>query len=50
MEIALLIVLFLVGTVGGAMQALKYLDRRQQRPRPPASPPPSPPPRTTDRK
>jgi uncharacterized protein YneF (UPF0154 family) len=30
MEIALIVVLFLVGTVGGAMQALKYLERRQR--------------------
>jgi len=30
MEIALLVILFLIGTVGGAMQALKYLDRRRQ--------------------
>lgn len=31
MEIALLILLFLVGTVVSAMQAMKYLDRRQGR-------------------
>jgi uncharacterized protein YneF (UPF0154 family) len=30
MEIALIVILFLVGTIGGAMQALKYLDRRRQ--------------------
>jgi uncharacterized protein YneF (UPF0154 family) len=39
MEIALIVVLFLVGTVGGAMQALKYLERRQrERPRVEQSP------------
>jgi uncharacterized protein YneF (UPF0154 family) len=39
MEIALIVVLFLVGTVGGAMQALKYLERRQRaRPRREQSP------------
>ena len=31
MEIAILVVLFLVGTIGGAMQALRYLDRRRDR-------------------
>ena len=31
MEIALLILLFLVGTVASAMQALKYLERRRPR-------------------
>ena len=31
MEIALIIILFLVGTVGGAIQALKYVERRRQR-------------------
>lgn len=30
MEIALIIILFLVGTVGGAIQALKYVERRRQ--------------------
>lgn len=30
MEIAILVVLFLVGTVASAMQAMKYLDRRRQ--------------------
>lgn len=39
MEIALLVILFLVGTVGGAMQALKYLERRNT---PPQAPPPAP--------
>lgn len=29
MEIAILIVLFLVGTVGGAIQALRYVERRR---------------------
>jgi len=29
MEIALLVLLFLVGTVASAMQALKYLDRKR---------------------
>lgn len=28
MEIALLVILFLIGSVGGAMQALKYVERR----------------------
>ena len=27
MEIALIVILFLVGSVGGAMQALKYVER-----------------------
>ena len=31
MEIALIIILFLIGTVGGAIQALKYVERRRQR-------------------
>jgi hypothetical protein len=31
MKIALLVTLFLVGTIGSAMQALKYLDRRRLR-------------------
>jgi hypothetical protein len=31
MEIAILIVLFLVGTVASAIQAMRYLERRQQR-------------------
>ena len=30
MEIALIVILFLVGTVGGAMQALKYVERRRK--------------------
>lgn len=30
MEIAILVVLFLVGTIASAMQAMKYLDRRRQ--------------------
>ena len=30
MEIALLVFLFLVGTVGGAIQAMKYLERRNR--------------------
>lgn len=30
MEIVLLIILFLIGSVGGAMQALKYVERRRQ--------------------
>lgn len=38
-EIAVLVLLFLVGTVGGAYQALRYLDRRQQ-PRPKDHSPP----------
>lgn len=32
MEIVLLVILFLVGTVGGAIQALRYLERRQKPP------------------
>ena len=31
MEIALLILLFLVGTVASAMQAMKYLERRSNK-------------------
>jgi len=31
MEIAIVVTLFLIGTVGGAMQAMKYLDRRNRR-------------------
>ena len=30
MEIAILVALFLIGTVAGAMQAMKYLERRSQ--------------------
>jgi hypothetical protein len=30
MEIALIVILFLVGSVGGAMQALKYVERRRR--------------------
>jgi hypothetical protein len=30
MEIALLVILFFIGSVGGAIQAMKYLERRQQ--------------------
>jgi hypothetical protein len=29
MEIAIIVILFLVGSVGGAIQALKYLERRR---------------------
>jgi hypothetical protein len=32
MEIALLVALFLIGSVGGALQALKYVERRRHRP------------------
>lgn len=39
MEIALLVFLFLVGSIGGALQALKYLERRN-RPRDAAKPGP----------
>ncbi len=31
MEIVLLVILFVVGTVSSAIQAMKYLERRQQR-------------------
>lgn len=30
MEIALIVILFLIGSVGGAMQALKYVERRRK--------------------
>ena len=30
MEIALVVILFLIGSVGGAMQALKYVERRRK--------------------
>ncbi|MCW9077958.1 MAG: hypothetical protein OQK74_02145 [Gammaproteobacteria bacterium] len=30
MEIALIVILFLVGSVGGAMQALKHVERRRR--------------------
>jgi len=30
MEIALLVFLFLIGTVGGAIQAMKHLERRRR--------------------
>ena len=30
MEIALIVILFLVGSVGGAMQALKYVEGRRR--------------------
>jgi hypothetical protein len=42
MEIALLVILFLIGSVGGAMQALKYVERRRKhqlgRKKPPRGP------------
>jgi len=43
MEIAIIVILFLVGTVGGAMQALKYVERRRrtQSKEPPRTRPPS---------
>jgi len=28
MEIAIIVILFLIGSVGGAIQALKYVERR----------------------
>lgn len=31
MEMALLVLLFLVGTIGSAYQAMKYLERRNHR-------------------
>jgi hypothetical protein len=40
MEIAIIVILFLVGSVGGAMQALKFVERRRldaQRRRKPSS-------------
>ena len=30
MEIALVVILFLIGSVGGAMQALKFVERRHR--------------------
>ena len=30
MKIAIIVILFLVGTVGSAMQALKYVERRRE--------------------
>ena len=30
MEIALIVILFLIGSVGGAIQALKYVERRRR--------------------
>jgi len=44
MEIALVVFLFLIGTVGGAIQAMKYLERRN-RPRGDAKGPSRPEPR-----
>ena len=38
MEIAILIALFLIGTVGAAVQALRYVERRQRRTRKPSTP------------
>jgi hypothetical protein len=43
MEIAIIVILFLIGSVGGAIQALKYVERRrnrQDRDRPSGKPPP----------
>ena len=34
LEIAILVILFLVGSVGAAMQALKYVERNLQKPGP----------------
>ena len=31
MEIVLLVILFVAGTISSAIQAMKYLERRQQR-------------------
>ena len=39
MKIAILVILFLVGSVGGAMQALKYIERKRQKPPPRHDPP-----------
>ena len=39
MEIAILVILFLVGSVGAAMQALKYVERKRQKPDPKHKPP-----------
>ena len=33
MEIAILVALFLIGTVGAAVQALRYVERRHKRTR-----------------
>ena len=30
MEIAIIVILFLIGSIGGAMQALKYIERRRK--------------------
>ena len=30
MEIAIIVILFLIGSIGGAMQALKYIERRHK--------------------
>ena len=30
MEIAIIVVLFLIGSIGGAIQALKYVERRRK--------------------
>ncbi len=43
MEIALLVFLFLVGSVAGAMQALKYLEQRGRGRRKTDGTPPPPP-------
>lgn len=31
MEIAIIVILFLIGSIGGAIQALKFVERRQKR-------------------
>jgi hypothetical protein len=30
MEIAIIVILFLIGSIGGAIQALKYVERRRK--------------------
>ncbi len=40
MEIAILVILFLIGTVGAAVQALRYVERQQKRKRSPDDDPP----------
>ncbi len=38
MEIAILVILFLIGTIGAAIQALRYVERQQKRDRTPSRP------------
>jgi uncharacterized protein YneF (UPF0154 family) len=42
MEIAILVILFLVGSVGGAVQALKYVERRREQQQRKGKPPVNP--------